>query len=128
MPSFVLLNQNTTIINVTLLKTLKETVVLDINTSKKLNTIVLWQVFMVTGSNIICWLPASCTFLTSLFLSNYPIDLLLWNRIIIMPVNSMINPIVFLWVFLRTQIRGKHLIDKGTKVTISTDNTKTAYL
>ena len=54
------------------------------------------QLFVLTGSNILCCTPADCIYLTSMLLDKYPVDMMIWITIIITSINSIINPIVFI--------------------------------
>ena len=54
------------------------------------------QLFLLIGSNVICWIPSSLIFLTSLLVEQYPGQLLLWTTAAVMPINSVINPLIFL--------------------------------
>ena len=60
-----------------------------------LNSKVISQSLLVTITNAICWLPFSVIFIPSLVMDTYPIELLLWNIILINPINSVINTIIF---------------------------------
>ena len=64
--------------------------------SKRSNLSLLIQLFIITGSNILCWIPVGCIYLTSMFLDKYPIDMVIWTTIIVTPINSIINPIEFI--------------------------------
>ena len=66
-----------------------------ISQNNLLNSKVLSQSILVTITNAVCWLPSSAVFITSLVLETYPTELLLWNIILINPINSVINPIIF---------------------------------
>lgn len=46
------------------------------------------QLVLVTSSNIICWLPSTGVFLSTLILSEYPVEMVLWTTVVFMPVNS----------------------------------------
>ena len=91
------------LMNVILIRHLRNPKINAVSASRRVNKFVLLQVIIVTGSNILCWLPSSCIFLVSLFLSSYTIHLLFWNTIAIMPINSILNPLIFLLISLRTQ-------------------------
>ena len=54
------------------------------------------QLLLVTASNLAGWLPSSLIFLTSLFQSKYSVNLLIWTTIVVIPINSIINPLIFL--------------------------------
>ncbi len=54
------------------------------------------QLVLVTVSNLLCWVPSSVIFLFSLFQSQHSVDLVFWATTALIPVNSVINPILFL--------------------------------
>ena len=70
------------------------------NTSK---SGVILQLLIVTASNLLCWIPSNTIYLLSLFLSRYPIDILIWTTIAVTPVNSIVNPTVFIVTTLGTK-------------------------
>ncbi len=53
------------------------------------------QAVLVGMSNVLCWVPSSIIYLISIAMENYPTDILLWNAILINPLNSIINPLLF---------------------------------
>ena len=57
---------------------------------------VLTQLTITSISNIICWLPANVVYLSAMILYTYPVDLVIWTTVLIMPINSIINPCIFL--------------------------------
>ena len=62
---------------------------------------VILQLLIVTVSNLLC--PSNTIYLLSLFLSSYPTDILIWTTIAVTPINSIINPIVFIVTTLGTK-------------------------
>ena len=54
------------------------------------------QLELLTSSNIVCWVPANIVYLSSLYMERYSIDLLIWKTIIVTPVKSLINPLLFI--------------------------------
>ena len=53
------------------------------------------QVVIVTFSNLMCWIPSKIIYISTLFMSKYPTDLFIWTTIAVTPLNSMIDPLVF---------------------------------
>ena len=70
-------------------------------------TLLIVQLIAITLSNILCWFPANVIYVTSMFLSRYPIDLIIWMTIIVLPMNSIINPFIFITVSLKGYIMKK---------------------
>ena len=69
--------------------------------------VLIVQLIAITLSNSLCWLPANVIYVTSMFLPRYPIDLIIWMTVIILPINSVINPFIFIIVSLRVYIMKK---------------------
>ena len=85
-----------------LLKYLKEYYQRNITSSKDaISKSMILQLIIIIASNLVCWIPSSIIYLSTLFLSQYSADLLMWTTIAIVPINSIINPILFLVVSTR---------------------------
>ena len=77
----------------------------DLNISKSNNRShkgLMVQLLVVTVSNLICWIPSNIIYLSSLFISRYSIDSIIWTTIAVAPINSIINPVVFNYTALKT--------------------------
>ena len=59
------------------------------------NTQIELQVILLISTNTICWLPSSAILLTSVAMKTYPLTLLTWYAVVISPINSVANPILF---------------------------------
>ena len=76
------------------------------NVSKKISRAgMIIQLFVVTFSNIVCWIPANAIYLISLYKSKYSTNLLIWTAIAVTPINSMINPFLFVITTIRKKTR-----------------------
>ncbi len=75
------------------------------STAKRSETPIIVQLVIITFSNIMCWLPSSGIFLTSLLISQYPIVMVTMTTIVVMPINSLVNPIVFVVSTLRKSMK-----------------------
>ena len=62
---------------------------------------IMSQLLLTSTSNIMCWFPTNAIYLSAMYLSTYPIDLVIWATVIVMPINSVINPCVFVVTNLR---------------------------
>ena len=78
------------------------------------NVSLIIQLITFTMSNILCWFPAGCVYLSAFFLSTYPIDLVIWTTVIGLPINSILNPFIFIVTSLKN-IRTFRLIDSILK-------------
>ncbi len=65
------------------------------------NVALVCQLVVITASNILCWLPTNIVYLVSMFLTRYPIDLVIWTTIAVLPLNACINPTVFILASMR---------------------------
>ncbi len=70
------------------------------------NRAIIYQLVIVTATNILCWIPSCVVHMISMFSETYPIDMVLWTSIVVMPLNSVVNPVVFTVIFLR-ELYGK---------------------
>ncbi len=48
-------------------------------------------------TNLLCWIPSSIVLVVTLLWDEYPYKLLIWLTAIIMSLNSIINPCVFVF-------------------------------
>ncbi len=70
----------------------------------KNQTPIILQLTMITMSNILCWFPTNAVFIAAMFLVSYPVDLVIWTAVIALPLNSVVNPLVFLCFALRKKV------------------------
>ncbi len=87
--------------------------------SKVSNNLVI-LLSIVSCTNIICWFPSNTIYLSSIFLSNLSPKLIIWTTVVGTPLNSMFNPLVFLWSSLRSvrkkqQSNTDHSLEKKKK-------------
>ena len=71
------------------------------------NVILIIQLVTITTSNILCWGPAGIIFISAMFLPTYPLDLVIWTTVIVLPINSIINPCIFVSTTIRKKINFK---------------------
>ncbi len=65
------------------------------------NMPIIIQILAMTSSNILCWIPSGVIFLVSMFQDQYPTAMLFWITAIVMPINSIVNPIIFIRTTMR---------------------------
>ena len=88
-----------TILLRTIFRSLSE---IEIKKSKSQSLVfLLLQLVTVTLSNLLSWIPSNIVYLSSLFISLFSIDLLIWTTIAVTPINSIINPLVFICTVVR---------------------------
>ncbi len=77
-------------------------------TSKKQSYLVLIiQTLIVNGSNMACWIPPGVVYILSIFLKRHPVRMLIWVTVAVAPVNSIVNPAVFVVTNIRTIMTAK---------------------
>ncbi len=59
------------------------------------------QIVIITSSNIICWIPSLIIHILSMFLEKYSVEMVLWVSVAVTPLNSLVNPVVFIVTTLR---------------------------
>ena len=65
------------------------------------------QLIIITVSNILCWFPENGIIIATIFLSMYPVDLIIWITTICLPLNSIINLFGFVIVAIRKYIKSR---------------------
>ena len=50
---------------------------------------------IVALSNLVCWIPSSVLLTLTLSWEEYPLKMFLWTTSIVLPLNSLINPVIF---------------------------------
>ncbi len=58
------------------------------------------QIIIITGSNVVCWIPAAVVYVISMLLQNL-LQVVFWITIAVGPTNSIVNPLVFISFHLR---------------------------
>ena len=63
------------------------------------------QLAVTSLAIMICWFPANLIFITTMFIATYPLELITWTVLLILPVNSIINSCIFISTCLRKCIQ-----------------------
>ena len=63
------------------------------------------QLIMITVSNILCWFPTGCIYISAMFYATYPIGLVIWTTVFGLPINSILNPFIFTVTSVRKMIQ-----------------------
>ena len=66
----------------------------DSKSKGKSHAMMFLQLITTSTSNILCWIPSSSFYISSMFLSNYPMDLVIWVTVGVLPINSIIIPTI----------------------------------
>ena len=62
---------------------------------------------LVALTNLLSWIPSSILLCMTLLWKEYPYVLLIWTSMVIVPLNSIINPIVFVYFNVLKNVRQK---------------------
>ena len=69
------------------------------------DTSIIVQLTIISLSNILCWFSTSAIYITAMLVSTYPVSLIIWVTVLGLPINSVINPIIFMTPFLRDKVK-----------------------
>ena len=88
---------STVVLNTTMVKALKgsQNNVIANNISKILHPVIK-QMTLFTLSLILCWIPSSIIFLTALFTERYPLLMIHWTTVLIVPINAIAIPTILI--------------------------------
>ncbi len=67
------------------------------------------QLVLMTTSNILCWLPTGGIYVAALCLRRYPPKLIVWATVVILPLNSICNPVLFCVFAIRKCVRARQI-------------------
>ncbi len=90
---------------------------LGLNTERSFKSLFI-QLFLLSLSNIVCWVPTSILYKSAVFLLRYPIDLVIWATVCVTPINSVVNPVVFILTAV------KKVMSKSRRMNRSTSSVK----
>ncbi len=64
------------------------------------NKVLFTQLILTTISNMVCWFPVNSIYIVVMFLWRYPMSVIFWSTVAMMPINSIVYPAVFtvLWM------------------------------
>ena len=65
------------------------------------NTGLICQLIVSDISNFLCWYPAVIIYILSMFLSSSPAEVIFWLVVVVLPINSITSPGIFLVMTLR---------------------------
>ena len=63
---------------------------------KKSNAQILMQIFVITLSCLLSWLSSNIVFAVVAFKEKYPVELIIWIIVAVMPINSLVCPVIFI--------------------------------
>ena len=59
------------------------------------------QLAIITGSNILCWISTNILYITFMSMGRYPFVMVIWTVVVVVPINSVVNPLVYMTVTLK---------------------------
>ena len=65
---------------------------------KSLQRKCIFQIIFITGSNIACWVPSCIIYMFFALRYKFSSDILLYTTIYITPVNSVVNPVLIIFI------------------------------
>lgn len=69
---------------------------------RKPSKYVVLQVGTVSLTNVLCCVPTNSIFLYSLFVTEDTLKMLYWTTVVLMPLNSQLNPVILMWSSVRS--------------------------
>ena len=66
-----------------------------LNRSKSNNDKVILQAVLICASKALCYLPSSTIYIASVVMEGFPIDVLMWNAMIVHSMELLMNPIIY---------------------------------
>ena len=79
------------------------------------NTLLFLQLAILTLSNFLCWIPADTIYVVTMYLPKYPMEFIMWTSGVILPINSIIYPLIFSVLCIRKIIKAKVNIGAAAK-------------
>ncbi len=97
-----------TLMSVSLVKEYKQSQV-NITKTKTSSTKTMISRLLVSGiSTTLCWSSADVVFLTALIVPKYPIDMIIWTVLTVMPVTAVLNPLLLVFSLMKSVWKDSH--------------------
>ena len=88
-----------------LLKVQKSRQLLSKNQTHNADTSLIVQLIIIITSNILCWFSTNTVYIVAMFVPTYPVNLIIWMTVLGLPINSIINPLIFSIVHCRKRLQ-----------------------
>ncbi len=82
------------------------------------NVFLIAQLAALNTSHILCWFSSAAVFLAAMFSATYPMDLVRWTTVAILPVNSVICPATLVGTFVRKYLSSKQKQGNDKSLTV----------
>ena len=66
------------------------------------------QLVLITVCNMLCWFSTNGIYLTTIILTKYPTQVVIWSTVIIIPINSIVNPTVFCVMSFKNYLKSRN--------------------
>lgn len=83
----------------------KTTPVLDKVAQMKRQKSITVCVILAGATNALCWIPSSVFFLVSVSVAKFPVQLLSWVTLVVLPLNAVLNPVIFNLSEIKLQLK-----------------------
>ncbi len=68
---------------------------------------------LVSFTNLLCWIPSTIMLRLTLTWDDYPYSILIWTTMVIIPLNAILNPFVFIYIkLIRAMFKQDNVIRK----------------
>ena len=68
---------------------------------------ILMQIIVITVSCLLSWLPSSIVFVVMMFKQKYPIEIIILIIVCVVPINSVVGPVIFIATNLKSFLKTK---------------------
>ena len=72
-----------------------------LSSRKSPNVKIMAQIVMTLTANALTWISSGSIYILTLTSWQYPLELVLWTIVAIEPINSVVNPFLFIMVTVR---------------------------
>ncbi len=69
--------------------------------TKDSNVSLIVQLVLLSLSSFLCWVPANCVYLTALFLTTYPTEMITWTTVGVSSSIAVADPLIFISALLK---------------------------
>ncbi len=97
---------STSVLHVLLVKNMKESWKTVQKTGEDLNSVIV-QLTLISGGTILCWIPTNTIYISLMFISRYSTNVVFWTIAVVFPINSVVNPGIFIVIGIRKFVRQK---------------------
>ena len=74
---------------------------------KASNVLIMIQISVLISVNALTWIPSGIIYIFAMVMEKYPIEIILWTIITIIPIGAIVSPFVFVSAALRKILREK---------------------